>query len=870
MIRSDGRPASARRGMVSLGRLPAAAPKPINLPSQRLENRGLDPNVEIVPKGGIGWGSPPATANAWGSGSRPSSAGPSPLAGAGQSRPGSGQTPQPPSAWGPKEPPAPASSVPAKPLGPPAPSPAAPAWGGAGLLQQRRESDLQSRLQKPEEFPQLGSEKQAGMARPQTDQDRPQADRDRPLSADMERMYNRARYDGPPQYGSPQMHPADQWRRESSPPYHGHHDSWRREGPQFPGQGPVPGRYPQMMPPGPYPPQYHGPSGPPRFGGMHGPLTGPPDNFGPRMGPPGPRPTAQMQGGPYPPHPAQFNGYQQGPGPRPHGYPPQYDPRALHDREMAMLGMGPSGPYPPQSGYHDDPRYHQMHGYDPSMRHGPPGARPSAGPDVAQPLASPGNLASFHKAPPASQLPGAPLGHVTDWASESAEQPIDYSAPVFDDEKELPGSSPQQQSIPSTESPYERHVGFHPNTSPQARAANGVSPRPGVGVQERPHHGPDGRVEPKTHEPVRILSRHTPSDLSNGPAAAQPTHQDERHVVEVDIGPTPEERERMKQQALARAQQLQKEEEERVREQRAKALAKLEELDRKAQEKTQRSSPPPADEVPPVQSPTESVLPAKPPTPQHDDAKPPQLEQHVPPPQSPTQRTPRSPSQQPPPPPSPRQPPPVAQRPSPRVAPLTQGMSIPLIQPSERTQAFTQHARQAQPNAPNDGTPETSPTLGGTGARKKGPRKSGKQRRQDGDAGWTADGSAEVAKPKPTVTEQTTVTQLSPGPTSPEPAQNPGSIDTGGPGKGKGVTVLANKAATDDSGHVPRKRIGNGGQERRNRGGSNRNSAKAPGESAPVHAGTAALAQRAVWAVRSERTVEQATAASAAAVAGSH
>lgn len=46
-------------------------PKPVNLPSQRLENRGLDPNVEIVPKGTLSWRttgrSPPTSGSAWGS-----------------------------------------------------------------------------------------------------------------------------------------------------------------------------------------------------------------------------------------------------------------------------------------------------------------------------------------------------------------------------------------------------------------------------------------------------------------------------------------------------------------------------------------------------------------------------------------------------------------------------------------------------------------------------------------------------------------------------------------------------------------------------------------------------------------------------------
>ncbi|CAI9112629.1 OLC1v1013099C1 [Oldenlandia corymbosa var. corymbosa] len=58
--------ASARRtGMTVLGKV--AVPKPLNLPSQRLENHGQDRDVEIVPKRTVGWGGRPSSSNPWGS-----------------------------------------------------------------------------------------------------------------------------------------------------------------------------------------------------------------------------------------------------------------------------------------------------------------------------------------------------------------------------------------------------------------------------------------------------------------------------------------------------------------------------------------------------------------------------------------------------------------------------------------------------------------------------------------------------------------------------------------------------------------------------------------------------------------------------------
>ncbi|XP_062116198.1 protein MODIFIER OF SNC1 1-like [Humulus lupulus] len=68
MLSGDRRWASSsgkRGGLTVLGKV--VVPKPINLPSQRSENHGMDPNVEIVPKGTLGWGS--KSSCPWGSSS---------------------------------------------------------------------------------------------------------------------------------------------------------------------------------------------------------------------------------------------------------------------------------------------------------------------------------------------------------------------------------------------------------------------------------------------------------------------------------------------------------------------------------------------------------------------------------------------------------------------------------------------------------------------------------------------------------------------------------------------------------------------------------------------------------------------------------
>ncbi|XP_048445536.1 protein MODIFIER OF SNC1 1 [Pyrus x bretschneideri] len=93
MLFGDRRTTSSRRsGMTVLGKVP----KPVNLPSKRLENHGADPSVEIVPKGTLSWGSRSSSAsNAWGSSSLSPKAdgGTSPSHLSGHLSPGSGTRP---------------------------------------------------------------------------------------------------------------------------------------------------------------------------------------------------------------------------------------------------------------------------------------------------------------------------------------------------------------------------------------------------------------------------------------------------------------------------------------------------------------------------------------------------------------------------------------------------------------------------------------------------------------------------------------------------------------------------------------------------------------------------------------------------------
>lgn len=215
--------------MISLGKV--AAPKPLNLPSQKKENNGNDPTVNLISKSS-GWGA---------------------SGGGGDDAGGGGH--------GSKQHQHMERAIPAH---------AAPAWGGAGLPEERKK---QVEIASAQEFPTLGSAPggPAGGHPHHYDDSDPHR---RPWDAD-ERSYSGAPEDGPYR-GGRGGHFHDRYHDRGGS-YEHDRPQYERERPQYGGdrfndRGGGGGRF----------------DGPPGGGGGGGRFDGPPGGGGGRFdGPPG-------------------------------------------------------------------------------------------------------------------------------------------------------------------------------------------------------------------------------------------------------------------------------------------------------------------------------------------------------------------------------------------------------------------------------------------------------------------------------------------------------------------------------------------------------------------------------------------------------
>lgn len=348
MSAGERRWVSARRGgMTVLGKV--AVPKPLNLPSQRLENHGLDPNVEIVPKGTLSWGSrtSSSTSNPWGSSthspnadggasspshlrSRPSSGG----SGTRPSTAGSDRTQEPmTSAWGTSSRPSSASGslssnkVPST-LARPRSAETRPgssqlsrfaepvsehpvAWGATttaerlGVLSSKNEGfSLTSG-----DFPTLGSDRDAS-GKTTESQDHGSCSRPSSASGKVAQPLEKTTASHPDVKGGS----FDAWKRDGQsaedPPQHGM-EKWQGD-----------------------PHQYHGPNVPPQhFDAWRGPPMNTPAALWYR-GPPGGPP----YGAPVPP-----GGFPMEPFPY---FPPQMPPPAIANSQPVPSGPGSRGHHP--------------------------------------------------------------------------------------------------------------------------------------------------------------------------------------------------------------------------------------------------------------------------------------------------------------------------------------------------------------------------------------------------------------------------------------------------------------------------------------------------------------------------------------------
>ncbi|MFS7971741.1 putative protein modifier of SNC1 1 [Helianthus anomalus] len=668
MLAGERKWASSRRGgMTVLGKV--AVPKPINLPSQKLENHGLDPNVEIVPKGSLSWGSRPSssTSNPWGSSAvspkadgtavSPHHSSGRPTSGGGLSRPstaGSDRHDPSTTTWGPNSRPSSASGVltsnqssltSSRPLSAetrPGSSHlsrfAEPVYDSSVSWRPNGTADKLSIHSKVDDFslssgdfPTLGSEKDhttksgethdhGSCVRPGSGSGRtaPVNDRNEMTQADHKSgtVDTWTRDDG--------VRPnADRWHGDSHqyvnpnvPPQH--YDAWR--GPPMnapPGvwyRGPPPAGppYPHVphggfpMEPYPYyppqiPPQLaNSQSGPPHGPGPRGhhPRNG--DFYRPQLPDAFIRPGMPIRPGFYP-GPVPYDGY--------FGPPMGYNP---NDRDMSFMGM-PPGPHGPPPVYNMGPPQNPSELNDPHFRGGVRGPVPVGNMYVSEQLDSHPPGESSHG--PYKVLKKRENERNADVEEDSWEQ-SDHPRPSFhknvretdtrrnnEDTSSRRNMSSQDshKSKASTES-----WGNKPSFSEDSKDSTLIQKIEDLNAKVRASDiRGDGEqtnkllMNPKGNSTIAFGSIPTAGDLAHPYDKSRQAHHGDRNRADhhikgrlnqdtgeslaqmVDPADGQAQRARMRELAKQRAIELQKEEEERIREQKAKALAKLEELNRR-------------------------------------------------------------------------------------------------------------------------------------------------------------------------------------------------------------------------------------------------------------------------------------------------
>ncbi|KAJ1687635.1 hypothetical protein LUZ63_019025 [Rhynchospora breviuscula] len=692
-LTADRRWASSRKsGMTVLGKVP----KPINLPSQKLENNGLDPNVEIVPKGTITWGSrPSSSSNAWNSSSilspkieanassppdlmgRPGSSGSS-------TRPSTGNTDKigsdPSNAWGPNSRPSSASGSFASghPLASPNRPRSADTRPGSSQLSRFAESSAENKgfTLSTGDFPTLGSEKPAESRRGESSHGRPTSasgtdakhrealdtlppghdSHVRPIAGSGEDSMTKAPNSGDfvkttdvlPQTQNVNMLTTDDpsnpnWYPETPYQYptHPYHQprpnqpnilpvpppqydasSWRAPPPQPMQQAPEGAMW---YAPGPHGPASHGPA-------PHGPgpyrSSGPPNSY----------PIDPFVYYPPPPHYRPPNTES---GPRAH-MPPPHNPYMMPAHPVGIPARpGPHAPYtavPPVSydgGYYGAPRagFYGNHGHNhnnnrsnynnSNNQHGilnqghNQSLRPMTGSDTAPKqykLLKHKEEEKKDEKQPESTVMTCGSEHSSE-LSENQQQPIvKKNTALIQKIEELNSKARSLESSHTgiKEEKLRPIEGILGTPSGVCEAVGKSSPmRTGEEIGAVRHLHADRRSSEQRRvrqRPVQVPNQVIPEKneavLDNSAAGSDkvlslPTEGDDG-TADANLPPSdPAEyeiqRALLKEKAAQRAKELQREEEERTREQRAKALAKLEELNRRA---TTQNEPVPKESEP--------------------------------------------------------------------------------------------------------------------------------------------------------------------------------------------------------------------------------------------------------------------------------